>query len=50
MESTVDDVKFVTEGGYLLILPEERLYQLLVLCLCRFGTFYGGICLCAKGG
>jgi hypothetical protein len=50
MESTVDNVKSVIEGGYLLILPEECLFQFLVLCLCSFGTLYGSICLCTKGG
>jgi hypothetical protein len=50
MERTVDNVKSVIERGYLLILPEELLFQLLVLRLCSFSTFYGSICLCAKGG
>jgi hypothetical protein len=50
MERTLDNVKSVVEGGYLLILPEELLFQLLVLRLCSFGPFYGNICLCTKGG
>lgn len=49
MESIFDNVKSVIEGGYLLILPEECLFQILVLCLCSLCTFYGSICLCAKG-
>ena len=49
MERTVGNVKSVIEGDYLLILPEECLFQFLVLCLCSFGTFYGSIRLCAKG-
>jgi len=50
MERTVENSKFVIERGYLLILLEDYLFQLLVLCLCRFSTVYGSICLCAKGG
>ena len=49
MERTVDNVKSVIEGGYLLILPEELLFELLVLRLCGFSTFYGNVRLCAKG-
>jgi hypothetical protein len=50
MERTVDNAKSVVEGGYLLILPEELLFQFLDLRLCCFSTFYSSICLCAKVG
>jgi hypothetical protein len=50
MERTIENFKFVSERGYVLILPEELLFQLLVLRLCGFCTFYGSICLCTKSG
>lgn len=39
----------MVERCYLLFLLEEFQFQSLVLGLCAFCTFYGDICLCAKG-
>jgi len=50
VERTVENAKSVIEGGYLLFLFKKQLFQLLVLRLCGFSTFYGDICLCTKSG
>ncbi len=48
-EFTVEDGKPVVERAYLLFLLEEILFLFLVIVLCCFRTFNGGICFGTEG-